>query len=140
MATDLAIISGNWRSLPDLLPQLVEGSTCANAGWADAIAAARGDVALAAELHARFKASGAQITTGTIAALARMGDREAAHQRAAEVDAHPFGHLRLMLIPGVCYCGAPWDLERTPNFAKLLEDAELPWPPASPIDWPLKDW
>jgi adenylate cyclase len=37
-------------------------------------------------------------------------------------------------------CGAPWDLEVTPNFAKLLEDAELPWPPASPINWPLKDW
>ena len=45
-----------------------------------------------------------------------------------------------MLIPGSCMCGAPWDLEYTPNFARLLEDAELPWPPASPINWPLKDW
>jgi TolB-like protein len=238
VATDLAIISGNWRSLPGLFPQLVEGGSCANAGWADAIAApygrahelgliaqrlidcdplgfngwrwlslsqiwageaaaaretslrgletsqhiriaqqlffsnlaaghiddaeqviathirternelplrravaaARGDVALAKELHARFNASGAQTTTGTIGALATMGDREAANRRAAEVDAHPFGHLRLMLVPVACYCGAPWDLEHTPNFAKLLEDAELPWPPASPIDWPLKDW
>lgn len=97
-------------------------------------------MALAKELHARFTASGAQTTTGTISALATMGDRDAANRRAAEVDAHPFGHLRLMLVPATCFCGAPWDLEHTPNFAKLLEDAELPWPPASPIDWPLKDW
>ena len=33
-----------------------------------------------------------------------------------------------------------FDLEATPNFAKLIEDADLPWPPASPIEWPLKDW
>ena len=237
-AMDLAIISGNWRSLPELFPQLVEGGSCASAGWIDTIAApygrahdlgvmaqrlidcdplgfngwrwlslsqiwtgdadaaretslrgfetsqhiriaqqlffsylaaghiddaeqviathirternelplrravatARGDVALAKELHERFTASGAQTTTGTIAALARMGDRDAANRRAAEVDAHPFGHLRLMLVPATCFCGAPWDLEHTPNFARLLEDAELRWPPASPIDWPLKDW
>ena len=237
-AMDLAIISGNWRSVPKLFQQLVEGSGCGTSGWVDAVSApygtanglgviaqrlvdcdplsfngwrwlslsqiwegefdaaretslrgfeatqhvriaqqlffanlaagriddaeqviathirnerdalplqraiatARGDVALAKELHARFQATGAQLTTGTIAALARMGDRDAANQRAAEVDAHPFGHLRLMLVPGTCFCGAPWDLEYTPNFARLLEDAELPWPPAAPINWPLKDW
>lgn len=109
-------------------------------GLRQALAAARGDAVLAKELEARLLEIGERTNTGIIGSLARMGAREEANQRAAEVDAHPFGHLRLMLVPGTCYCGAPWDLEVTPNFAKLLEDAELPWPPASPIEWPLKDW
>lgn len=105
-----------------------------------AIAAARGDGKLADELAARIYGLDTSTSTGIIGALARMGKREEANRRAAEVDAHPFGHLRLMLVPGACYCGAPWDLEYTPNFAELLDDAELSWPPASPINWPLKDW
>lgn len=237
-ALDLAIISGSWRSVPDLLPQLAENGGCTTSSWADTvsasygrtgelgliaqqsvdcdplsfngwrwlslsqiwsgeidaaittsqrgseatshvrvaqqlffaylaagriddaeqiiathirternelglrriIAAIRGDTERANELNARIIDSEIQTTTGIIAGLAIVGDRDAANRRAAEVDAHPFGHLRLMLVPGTCYCGAPWDLEYTPKFAKLLEDAELPWPPASPIDWPLKDW
>ena len=59
---------------------------------------------------------------------------------AAAIDSDPFGYLLLMLVPPNCMCGAPFDLEVTPNFAKLLQDADLPWPPNSPIDWPLKDW
>ena len=105
-----------------------------------AVAAARGDGELAEELAVRRYGINAATSTGIIASLAHMGARDEANRRAAEVDAHPFGHLRLMLVPAACYCGAPWDLEYTPNFAKLLDDAELPWPPASPINWPLKDW
>jgi hypothetical protein len=235
---DLAIISGNWRIVPELFPQMIKDGSCATAGWADAVgapygaahelgliaqrlvdcdplsfngwrwlslsqiwagefdtavetsrrgfeasphiriaqqlffanlaagrlddaeqviathvrseraalglghalAAARGDKTLATEMAARIREMGEQTTTGIIGGLATSGDRDAANRRAAEVDAHPFGHLRLMLVPGACYCGAPWDLEVTPNFAKLLEDAQLPWPPESPINWPLKDW
>jgi adenylate cyclase len=235
---DLAIISGNWRIVPELYPQLVENGGCAGTSWADAIgapyggasglsrisrrlvecdplsfngwrwlslsqiwvgefvaaidiaergfevaphiriaqqiffanlaagrpddaeqiiaryirnefqilslraalASARGDAELAKDIADRLKTFDQLRPTGIIAGLARRGERGAANQRAAEVDAHPFGHLRLMLVPGSCYCGAPWDLEVTPNFAKLLEDAELTWPPASPINWPLKDW
>jgi len=59
---------------------------------------------------------------------------------AARLDASPNGHLALMLLPTVCRCGAPFDLEATPNFARLIEDADFPWPPVSPIEWPLKDW
>jgi hypothetical protein len=109
-------------------------------GLRQALAAARGNEALAVEIATRLADIGTQTNTGIIAALARRGAREEANRRAAKVDAHPFGHLRLMLIPGTCYCGAPWDLEVTPNFAKLLGDAQLSWPPASPINWPLKDW
>jgi TolB-like protein/tetratricopeptide (TPR) repeat protein len=104
------------------------------------LAAVRGDAELAETLAARASAVDTTTSIGVIAGYAVRGARDAANRRAAEVDAHPFGHLRLMLVPGACLCGAPWDLEYTPNFAKLLDDAELPWPPASPVEWPLKDW
>ena len=52
----------------------------------------------------------------------------------------PFGYLILIRAVHACICGAPFDLESTPDFAKRIEDADLPWPPLSPIDWPLKDW
>jgi len=71
---------------------------------------------------------------------ARLGDRESANRLARELDETPYGYLSLMTVPAVCLCGPPWDLDETPNFKQMLEDAELPWPPASPINWPLKDW
>ena len=106
--------------------------------YATTLVLARGDIedldefesagfsTLAADVHLRF--------------YAQAGDRDAANARAAELDAHPYGYLALMLVPQVCMCGAPWDLEATPNFARLVADADLQWPPGSPIQWPLKDW
>jgi TolB-like protein len=75
-----------------------------------------------------------------ITVLARAGKRELANQKAAEADASLYGHMALATNVLICTCGAPFDLEATPNFAKLLQDADLPWPPDSPINWPLKDW
>ena len=71
---------------------------------------------------------------------ALLGDRDAANRIAAEVDARAVGHMVLLLNTRNCFCGAPFDLEVTPNFARMLEDAALPWPPTSPIEWPLKTW
>jgi len=39
-----------------------------------------------------------------------------------------------------CFCGAPFDLEATPNFKKRIEEAGFNWPPHSPIKFPAKDW
>jgi adenylate cyclase len=75
-----------------------------------------------------------------ITILARTGDRELANLKAAEADASLYGHMALATNVILCSCGAPFDIESTPNYAKLLQDADLPWPPGSPIDWPLKDW
>ncbi len=69
-----------------------------------------------------------------------MGERERANEIAAETDSAPFGYLALVRTIHTCRCGAPFDLEATPDFAQRIEDAELPWPPLSPSDWPLKDW
>ena len=61
-------------------------------------------------------------------------------EQAAEIDAKIFGPQALILNVYWCMCGAPFDLEATPNFAAKLEEAGLDWPPPSPIKWPLKDW
>ena len=34
----------------------------------------------------------------------------------------------------------PFDLEAAPNFARAIEESELPWPPDSGRTYPLKDW
>jgi TolB-like protein len=75
-----------------------------------------------------------------LAHFARIGDREEANRIAGEIDARPYGHTTLMTVPTDCSCGAPWDLEATPNYAALLEQAGYSWPPSSPVDWPMKDW
>ena len=72
--------------------------------------------------------------------LPLTGDRARVNEIAAELDALPFGYLTLFGIPSLCMCGAAWDIEVTPNFARKIEEAGLPWPPASPAEWPLKDW
>ena len=72
--------------------------------------------------------------------FAIIGDRERANQSAAKIDARPLGFLMLIDMASACRCGTPFDLEATPNFARLVDEANLMWPPRSPIDWPLKDW
>ncbi len=69
-----------------------------------------------------------------------LGERDAANAAAARIDARPFGSARLALAVYECLCGAPFDLEATPNFAARIEEAGFAWPPVSPIHYPLKDW
>jgi TolB-like protein len=72
--------------------------------------------------------------------LPLTGDRARVNEIAAEIDALPYGYLTLFGVPSLCMCGAPWDFEVTPNFARKIEESGLPWPPVSPVKWPLKDW
>ncbi len=72
--------------------------------------------------------------------FAVLGDRGEANRGAAVADKHPLGFLALLDVVSICNCGAPFDLDAAPNFARLIEEADLPWPPTSPIEWPLKDW
>ncbi|NOX82852.1 MAG: hypothetical protein GXP06_07680 [Alphaproteobacteria bacterium] len=69
-----------------------------------------------------------------------LGERDAANAAAARIDARPFGSARLALAVYECLCGAPFDLEATPNFAARVDEAGFAWPPVSPINYPLKDW
>lgn len=81
-----------------------------------------------------------QQRVGRLITCAISGDHEQANDLAAMLDEAKHGHLPLMLAATICRCGAPWDIDKTPNFAALLADGELPWPPAAPIHFPLKDW
>jgi tetratricopeptide (TPR) repeat protein len=101
------------------------------------LAAARGDASTTTALLDQYRNAS---HINQISVLARAGERELVNQKAAEADASLYGHMALATNVRICSCGAPFDLESTPNFAKLLQDADLPWPPDSPIDWPLKDW
>jgi hypothetical protein len=69
-----------------------------------------------------------------------IGRRDAANQAAAVIDEHYFGPIVLWQSVHWCQCGAPWDLEVTPNFAAKIEEANVPWPLKTPLSFPLKDW
>jgi adenylate cyclase len=112
-------------------------------GLYDAQVAARsGDREAAVEARARM---GTPVDDGfnrfELALHAMMGERDAANAMAAIGETRPdqsFG--RLLGIAARCRCGAPWDLEATPNFAARIAEAEFPWPPPGTGDYPLKDW
>ena len=66
--------------------------------------------------------------------------REEANSAAAMIDEHPFGSATLPQVVVWCGCGAPFDLEATPNFAAKLKEGNLPWPPQTTMEFPLKSW
>lgn len=68
------------------------------------------------------------------------GRRDAVNEAAAGIDEHYFGPVVLWQGMHWCQCGAPWDLEATPNFAAKIEEGNVPWPPKAPLSFPLKDW
>ncbi len=104
------------------------------------IAAAQGDKAKVARLLQQVRENPQAIAFWGPAPYAWSGDRKGANEVAARVDGHAFGSPALSSLLLWCLCGAPWDLSATPNFAADLKAAGLPWPPVSPIKFPLKDW
>ncbi len=64
------------------------------------------------------------------------GNREAANEAAAWFDEIPAGHTMLAATIMECMCGAPFDLEATPVFAKRLEEAGFDWPPPVVMNLP----
>lgn len=71
---------------------------------------------------------------------ARGGNRGEANRLAGLIDTRMRGSVELLAATHFCFCGAPFDLEATPNFARRLRQSGLSWPPSSPVDWPLKNW
>jgi hypothetical protein len=69
-----------------------------------------------------------------------LGDRKQANEIASAIDKLPGGPGKLASNVTTCQCGAPFDLESTPNFKRQLEESGLPWPPDAPITYPAKDW
>ena len=105
------------------------------------IAAAQGQVVEAQAMSDIFlQRFGVENITATVAMFAIMGDRDSANELSAQIDATPLGFLTLLNAQDTCLCGAAFDLEYTPNFARLIDEGNFAWPPPSPIKWPLKDW
>jgi TolB-like protein len=104
------------------------------------VAAARGDRQSLEQVYEKYMAD--PKATGFFRLLGQtlMGNRAEANRLAGEVDQHSYGYVALPLLIYRCACGAPWDLSATPNFAALIEEYKAPWPPVSPINYPLKDW
>lgn len=74
-----------------------------------------------------------------MASYAAVGDRASANRIAAMLDARLDGAWAVLGIAQTCYCGAPFDLDATPNLRARLEEAGLPWPPRTVIHFPAKD-
>ena len=74
----------------------------------------------------------------TLAAM--LGDRRRANEFAARIDSIPGSASFLAGAVNGCMCGAPFDLEATPNFAARINEANFPWPPPTIIEYPTKDW
>jgi hypothetical protein len=89
---------------------------------------------LARELDREFDAE------DPLLVAAWLGDRNRANEVAAQYDDRAFGYFALIRRVNSCLCGAPFDLDATPNFKQRIERSGLPWPPPSPIDFPAKDW
>jgi len=102
--------------------------------------AAMGDREMSTRLQQELMKDPVRNTFWTSTYYAWTGDRENANRRAAEIDSQPFGSQSLLLTTLLCACGAPWDIEATPNFAARIEEAGMSWPPFSPINLPLKNW
>jgi len=92
------------------------------------------------EFHEAFKAANTSGRYWALLVTAWGGHREEANRLAAQIDQHHFGAVTLTQITQWCACGAPFDLDATPNFAAKLEESGLTWPPQATMDFPLKDW
>jgi adenylate cyclase len=98
------------------------------------------EIARAGEILELTKSESSLSDETLLIAEALLGNREAANAYASKMDARFAGPFILAEVVKGCFCGAPFDLEATPNFKKRIEEAGFSWPPVSPINFPAKDW
>jgi hypothetical protein len=104
------------------------------------VEASAGDPEKARAMAAEFLQTTEGRDWSAVVAAAVVGDRETANTIASRIDATPGGHFMLLVGAQKCFCGAPFDLESTPDFRARMEESGFNWPPASPISFPLKTW
>jgi adenylate cyclase len=104
------------------------------------VVAHQGDELLSAQLTKQYVANPDFDPFWELMVYAWGGQRDAANRRAAEMDEHHFGSVVLWQQIHWCACGAPFDLEATPNFAARIKEGNVPGPPPSAMSFPLKDW
>ncbi len=99
-----------------------------------------GDPELAWQLAEEHRSAVDADDWSSLIVAAIVGNREIANELAARIDARPGSSLALSAAVFQCFCGAPFDLEATPNYRARIEEAGFAWPPDKPIDYPTKDW
>jgi len=104
------------------------------------VMAHEGDQARFEQFYEKFKAANTSGRYWALLVAAWGGHREEANRLATQIDQHHFGAVTLTQITQWCACGAPFDLDVTPNFAAKLEESGLSWPPPATMDFPLKGW
>lgn len=104
------------------------------------IAALEGNAEAAASVQQDYLHAFGPDDAWSLVMEAQRGNRNEANRLARIMDARPFGYFSLLQSVFRCYCGAPFDLDATPDFAARLAGSGLEWPPASPINFPLKLW
>jgi TolB-like protein len=96
----------------------------------------------AASIHARLQGVDRKNSklkmwaTADAVEAALSGNRAEANRQAAALDARPAGGLLLAILVSSCQCGAPFDLDATPNFKARLAESGLHWPPPQTIKYP----
>jgi TolB-like protein len=99
-----------------------------------------GDIDAARAAMEAWRAENGRNLRNEIEIYAAIGDRDAANRVAAEFDAKPGGPVMLLIATIYCSCGAPFDLEATPNFRERIRESGLEWPLQTFIRYPAKDW
>ncbi len=104
------------------------------------VAATEGDASAALAYQQEFLGRHGPNDSISLVMEAARGNRNEANRLAGLIDSRPFGYMSLMQAIYGCTCGAPFDLEAVPEFASRLSVSGLPWPPATPLDFPLKNY
>ncbi len=99
-----------------------------------------GDLAVARQMAEKYWSRPDVNDGNSLVVAAVVGDRERANELAARIDAYPGSVAVLATTVRYCYCGAPFDLEATPNYKARIEEAGFFWPPPKRIDYPTKTW
>ena len=105
-----------------------------------AIAAGRADETRAEALQQQYLQTFGPDDSMSLVMEAMRGRRNEANRLARLIDGRPAGYLAMMMALLRCGCGAPFDLEATPDFAARMTESGLRWPPLEPIHFPSKNW
>jgi TolB-like protein len=133
------LASGQYRTDPDILATQPEGSPVL-VPRSIFVHALNNDIDTARQVLVDWQAENKVDDMHMLIVEASLGNRQAANEYAAIIDARIGGTLVLTETIRTCMCGAPFDLDVTPNFKIRIEEANLNWPPYSPIQYPAKDW
>ena len=98
------------------------------------------DITMAQQILDDWLASGAMDDDSLLRIHAAMGNFDEANKVASRIDSRFGGPYALTFAIHLCLCGAPFDLDATPNYKKRIEEAGFNWPPISPLKYPAKDW